>query len=30
MQQRGWKSDDLLYARTLRARDGVLSLIAAG
>ena len=29
MQQRGWKSDDLLYARALRARDGVLSLIAS-
>ena len=28
MQQRGWKQDDLLYARTLRARDGVLSLIS--
>jgi len=28
MQQRGWKSDDLLYARTVRARDGVLSLIS--
>jgi hypothetical protein len=28
MQKLGWKSDDLLYARTVRARDGVLSLIA--
>jgi hypothetical protein len=28
MQKLGWKSDDLLYARTVRARDGILSLIA--
>jgi hypothetical protein len=28
MQKLGWKSDDSLYARTVRARDGVLSLIA--
>jgi len=27
MQQKGWKQDDLLYARALRARDSVLSLI---
>ena len=27
MQQRGWKSDDLLYAKAMRARDGVLSLL---
>jgi hypothetical protein len=29
MQQRGWKQDDLLYAHTMRARDGVLSLITS-
>jgi hypothetical protein len=29
MQQRGWKSDELLYERAVRARDGVLSLIAS-
>jgi hypothetical protein len=28
MQKLGWKSDDLLYARTVRARDEILSLIA--
>ena len=28
IQKLGWKSDDLLYARTVRARDGVLSLIS--
>jgi hypothetical protein len=29
MQKLGWKSDDLLYARAARARDGLLSLIAS-
>jgi len=29
MQQKGWKQDDLLYARALRARDSVLSLISS-
>jgi hypothetical protein len=28
MQQKGWKQDDLLSAKALWARDGVLSLIA--
>jgi hypothetical protein len=29
MQRKGWKQDDALYARALRARNGLMALVNA-